>query len=295
MNIAKRIRELGLAGAAAAVLVWAPDAIAQQPAESQATSVQKFQQKVQDKIEERKDAEARQGFSVVLLLGDMQPADGTDTIPAATRRALVDMKDFLPYKSYRLLDTQWTLCCGTTSSAITRLRGVENQEYELELRSNYEGVDRLAVRFLLRDAMDAQLSRSSTKDGSKDGDGASTGPSERLIADLNREIFGLERERLDLNVQVTQLRKGVDVGTKDPAELKRVDVQLQAITNRINALKAQVASSSSSSKFVSRPVIDTSFRMDIGETVVVGTSGLKGGTRALIALLTAVPTKAKTR
>jgi hypothetical protein len=35
-------------------------------------------------------------------------------------------------------------------------------------------------------------------------------------------------------------------------------------------------------------MIDTSFTMDIGETVVVGTSRLKGD-KALIALLTAVP------
>jgi hypothetical protein len=39
----------------------------------------------------------------------------------------------------------------------------------------------------------------------------------------------------------------------------------------------------------SRSIIDTSFAMDVGETVVVGTSRLKGNSRALIALLTAVP------
>jgi hypothetical protein len=36
-------------------------------------------------------------------------------------------------------------------------------------------------------------------------------------------------------------------------------------------------------------IIDTSFTMDVGETVVVGTSRLRGGSKALIALLTAVP------
>jgi hypothetical protein len=39
----------------------------------------------------------------------------------------------------------------------------------------------------------------------------------------------------------------------------------------------------------SRAVIDTTFEMDIGETVVVGTSRVRGGDKALIALLTAVP------
>ena len=38
-----------------------------------------------------------------------------------------------------------------------------------------------------------------------------------------------------------------------------------------------------------RSVIDTSFTMDVGETVVVGTSRMRGGDKALIALLTAVP------
>ena len=38
-------------------------------------------------------------------------------------------------------------------------------------------------------------------------------------------------------------------------------------------------------------MIDTSFTMDVGETVVVGTSRLKANSKALIALLTAVPAK----
>jgi len=37
-----------------------------------------------------------------------------------------------------------------------------------------------------------------------------------------------------------------------------------------------------------RRIIDTTFSMDVGETVVVGTSRLGGGDRAIIALLTAV-------
>ncbi len=41
-------------------------------------------------------------------------------------------------------------------------------------------------------------------------------------------------------------------------------------------------------------MIDTSFTMDVGETVVVGTSRLAGGDKALIALLTAVPRNAST-
>ena len=59
-------------------------------------------------------------------------------MPEAAKKALADMRDFLPYKSYRLLDTQWILCCGSTkvgAGISGRLRGVsqalgsEEQEY----------------------------------------------------------------------------------------------------------------------------------------------------------------------
>ena len=81
------------------------------------------------------DPAPRRGFNVVLLVGDMADSGGQDTIPNAARKALADMKDFLPYKGYRLLDTQWVLA-SSSGPAITRLRGVDDQEYELELRAS---------------------------------------------------------------------------------------------------------------------------------------------------------------
>ena len=51
-----------------------------------------------------------QGFSVVLVLGDLNSGSNADaTVPPAARKALSDMKDFLPYKGYRLLDAEWIL------------------------------------------------------------------------------------------------------------------------------------------------------------------------------------------
>src|SRR5262245_5936233 len=58
-----------------------------------------------------------QGFSIVLVeadtqnvtyLGGAKADDGSD-IPAAARKAIADLKDFLPFKSYRLLDGAWVL------------------------------------------------------------------------------------------------------------------------------------------------------------------------------------------
>ena len=80
-----------------------------------------------------------QGFSVVLVLGDIQGASTPDDVPPAARKALVDMRDFLPFKSYRLLDAAWMMCCGQQSSSGRSasqsmvLRGPDESEFELKL------------------------------------------------------------------------------------------------------------------------------------------------------------------
>lgn len=239
----------------------------------------------------------RRGFNVVLLLGDMQDASGLDTVPVAARKALTDMKDFLPYKGYRLLDTQWVLA-SNSGPAITRLRGNDDQEYELELRASPTlqpgpgGINQtgISVRFFLREPSDWTTAPAS------DGSRTALHPKELSKADgatleVSREIFQLERERDDLQFRVSKGRGQVEVGTADPAEVKRLEAQLTAVTRRISELKQSL--STSSSKAAGRAVIDTSFRMDDGETVVVGTSKVKGGGRALIALLTATTDRTK--
>lgn len=71
----------------------------------------------------------QRGFSVVLLLGETQSAPTGDTLPPAPalRKALSDVKDFLPYKSYRVLDTQWL------RGGSTRMKGLDDQEYDVDL------------------------------------------------------------------------------------------------------------------------------------------------------------------
>lgn len=220
-----------------------------------------------------------QGFSVVLLLGDMQGADPQETVPAAARRALADMKDFLPYKSYRLLDTQWILCCRGSGSAITRLSGYQ-QEYEVEIQSAPEHPGGLSIRFYLRETGDSHkppLEKDKAPEVAREM--------------LDREIFSLNRERQDLAIQVSKLRGSVEVGMGDPQELRRLDTQLALVTERIAVLQRMMnaPTPTKTPKAGSGAIIDTSFRMDIGETVVVGTSRLKTGGKALIALLTATP------
>jgi hypothetical protein len=238
----------------------------------------------------------RRGFNIVLLVGDMQGPGYPKPIPEAAMRALADMRDFLPYKGYSLLDTQWIIG-GTSSPAVTRLRGLDGQEYEMELRASplltpgTAAPDQhgMSVRFVLRDV------------DTGTGAGAESGrtplhpkelaKAEPAAAEVAREIFQLERERTDLQIQVEHKRRNVEVGIGDPVEVQRMQMQLTAVTRRIQDLKQQAGASAA--KATGRAVIDTSFRMDNGETVIVGTSKMKGGSNALIALLTATSDRPK--
>jgi hypothetical protein len=63
---------------------------------------------------------------------------------------------------------------------------------------------------------------------------------------------------------------------------------------RLEDSARRVSAAAGNTREVRRAVIDTSFMMAVGETVVVGTSRLKGD-KALIALLTAIPQRAPAR
>src|SRR6185295_9626869 len=96
-----------------------------------------------------------QGFNVVLVVGDLQGGATPDNIPPAARAALGDLKDFLPYKSYRVLDTAWIL--GSTTQlfrAKSRLRGADDQAYEVNLTSSPTGAPAspsLQMKFVMQD------------------------------------------------------------------------------------------------------------------------------------------------
>src|SRR5690349_6075594 len=93
----------GAAAGAAALAIW-PIGIAAQQAD---TVTPARGQRAGVSAADRLHVPAPQGFSVVLVLGEMTGTGPAESVPPAARKALVDMKDFLPYKSYRLLDSQW--------------------------------------------------------------------------------------------------------------------------------------------------------------------------------------------
>jgi hypothetical protein len=194
------------------------------------------------------------GFSISLVQGNLTTGAASDVPPAAAK-ALADLRDFLPYKSYKLLDTQWSAGSGQVKG---RLRGVNANEYELELSTRREtGRDgSLSVsRFVLRES-------------------GTDGNAERPAATLRGGgTSGTQRRPVPSDeVAVEELRREMEMAAQARA------AQTQTFAKLLGA---------------ARPVIDTSFSMDIGETIVVGTSRLQGDT-ALIVLLTAVPRTAAT-
>jgi hypothetical protein len=243
-----------------------------------------------------------QGFSVVLVLGDIQSAASTDDVPLAARKALADMKDFLPFKSYRLLDAAWVMCCGPMAGGDRRpaaqdthpallsqqltqmLRGPDEQEYELKLSSRMEN-SQVMVRFTLLGSVTGSETIS---------DSAQMRQMGRKLADLKDQAALLEKT-------IQDTRKKVEVGISSGDNIAKMEVDLRRTNREIEELTTRLAETRAGGRPAARAgsesdnrssIIDTSFAMDVGETVVVGTSRLKGGSKALIALLTAVPPRA---
>jgi hypothetical protein len=216
--------------------------------------------------EARKGPASPRGFSVVLVLGDSQNATTADNVPAAARKALSDMKDFLPYRGYRLLDAQWIL---GSSHSLLRLRGADDQEYLLTLQGAPMGGmgGRMHMTFQLREPA------------------ASTGAVALSSNDARAQLARLPSLRDQLQqIQAAAIRER---SRENSESLTRLNKEAAAVRQQIVQLESELQSLLGSSTR-SRSVIDTSFNMDVGETVVVGTSRVRGGDKALIALLTAV-------
>jgi hypothetical protein len=258
MNVMRRVGSV--AGLAAAItLTGAATASAQSPAAAKPVAGTEPPVKA--------TVAAPQGYSVVLVLGDMQNASPADSnVPAAARKALADLKDFLPYKSYRLLDAQWIL---GSQKTLSRLRGANDQEYELTLRGIQISGGKLNVTFRLAEP------------------GALLAVKPSPDAD-SRSARRAELERALRNAEAEMARARAASGDKRAEAIAAANEKVAAISRELEQEKGtREAALKEATIRAARAVIDTSFAMDVGETVVVGTSRVAGD-KALIALLTAV-------
>lgn len=110
-------------------------------------------------------------------------------------------------------------------------------------------------------------------------------------------------QRTLLQKQLVEAKRKYEVGVAAGDSIAKLEVEIRRVEREIDDLSARLAEGSAGRRTMARAgvesaartsMIDTSFTMDVGETVVVGTSRLKGGSRALIALLTAVPPRGTT-
>ncbi len=136
-------------------------------------------------------------FQAVFLIADNSASGALEGVPENAQKALRSAASFLPYKSYRLLDSAW-------------------------IRTAFKGSSRV------------------------------TGPAENY---------------LEVNLVV-------DPGGKAGSRIVINEFNLQLL------LKNGAP--------YGRPLLSTAFSMELGETVVVGTSKLDGSDKALVVLLTAL-------
>jgi hypothetical protein len=87
------------------------------------------------------------GFSVVLLMGEAQGTVPTQGLSPSAQKALGDIREFLPYKGYRVLDTQWVAGSefGTSKG---QLRS-DQKNYEFSLETVARDSSPIRARFML--------------------------------------------------------------------------------------------------------------------------------------------------
>lgn len=234
-----------------------------------------------------------QGFNVVLLVGESERSGGaTMELPGGARKALTDMREFLPYRHYRVLDSQWLSCCShdvRLSPMTGRLQGVVATT---NVRSGARGTSvdmglaprTFAFTLWLMESSDA--TRMPVKFTLRDDVGRSSGQGTAVTAREVR-VSELRTEMEMLQIQIEAARRRVNAGTMPQDELRTLEARLASTERRLSEAARGGGGSGSVAAAHHTPVLDTSFMMEVGETVVVGTSRL-GGDKALIALVTAV-------
>jgi hypothetical protein len=216
---------------------------------------------------------AVKGFSIVLVEGSLQPGGSVD-LPAPARAAIDDIKDFLPFKSFRLLDASWML--GTTGVPSRLSAGDQDYDVAVAVTPLVDGKT-LAVKFLLRAVANRQVSALE----------ANRSKNQQLQElDMLRRSVAAEYKMLEaLRLRLDD--KHPDVQRAEQSVARARERLRWAEQSQINSFRWGAPDQPGPAPGTATAVIDTSFSMRIGETVVVGTSRVNGE-RALIALMTAV-------
>ncbi|MEO8481477.1 MAG: hypothetical protein ABI634_04655 [Acidobacteriota bacterium] len=211
------------------------------------------------------------GFSLTLVQGDMKGPQTSDGVPQAAAKALADLKDFLPYKGYTLLDTAWVVGTGAMK---TQLRRSETVTYDVEM----------ALRQIVRSSPLFVSGFRVHESGAPSTGGRERGELELQAKAMQAAVDTLRSQVAALKAKMPSAQNGKPQDT-DTFLRERIDQSETRLADfEAELLATKQAASSLAAK---DSLIDTSFQMNVGETVVVGTSRLQGD-KALIVLVTAV-------
>lgn len=217
------------------------------------------------------------GFSVVLVVGSLSgtvTTPGNDGVPEAARKALADMKDFLPYKRYQLVDAAWMLCCASPRSAVSGvMSGPDSREYRYEVDPIGVSDTKLDVRFTIRETKESVASTTKRT------------PTQPAETEHSRRMAAALREREEAQRELATAQELRRRGLVTASDIEAKAARSRQAEQRVKELRA-TGPVVLAQTMASQNIIDSTFSISLGETVVVGTSRLHGD-RALIAILTA--------
>jgi hypothetical protein len=181
------------------------------------------------------------------------------------------------------------------SPVVGRMRGPDDREYSYFIET-LSGTDdgKLTVRFWMRDA-DAGSGQYAAAGGARSASPSTGTLSETARAEYSRQLYEAQKERDEAEIQMRRAKQRHEVGVTPESEVESATKRAQLARNRAEDIERTLNGGSRTVAPVARPnVVDSTFAIAIGETVVIGTSRLKGD-QALIALLTAAgkPTAAR--
>jgi hypothetical protein len=210
---------------------------------------------------------ASQAFLLILLEAHRAPGSAASLppdLPREARKAVEDVASFLPYGRFELLAPVAFLrtTAGPTGGARVTVGGDDQHAYELDL--SFRGDPRQAAAELLVDRFRLRLV-----------------PAEpMLIALAQQPGFG---PGATLPSRSAAGAAGSDQGPRPPAS------RPAAAANAGTPAPGSTSGQPTPPPTLAENLIATSFSIRKGETVVVGTSKLRGNDQALVVLLTALP------
>ncbi|HYX26213.1 MAG TPA: hypothetical protein VFC23_18820 [Thermoanaerobaculia bacterium] len=144
------------------------------------------QQKVSRALAREDAAPRTQSFQLLLLAASARTGSSAAEVPANAQKALADLRGFLPFKSYQLLDSSWLRA---TQDNVTEARvvGREGVSYRLRLRFRTTGNEEIFMEHF-----DMSEERSTPRPASEAKKGEE-GIAPRAARDLISTSFSLKK------------------------------------------------------------------------------------------------------